>query len=354
MNLFVKLLLFFLISLSFQCKEKYKDNNFVFTKPGIFVGNEGNFTFSNSSLSYINLENDSIMNNVFIKKNNFPLGDIAQYMCQINGKLYVVVNNSGKIVVLNSKNGKYIATIGNLSSPRFILCIDSTKAYVGDLYGTTIAIINPSTYSISGYIQAGFNTGKMLKFDNYVFVANWNKGNQIIKINAETDQVIDSLRVTNQPNSLQIDKYGRLWVLSDGGMNPDSTLNMLPALSCINPVNLKIIKTFYFESKASSPTNLCINSSLDTVFFLNSSWNGTVANGGVFEFCVDDTNLPSKPLIAENERQFYSMAVKDSYIIVSDAKDFVQEGDVLIFNKKGELLKKFQAGINPSYFLFNE
>lgn len=354
MKFFTKLLLFFLISLSFQCKEKYKNNNFEFNKPGIFVSNEGNFTYSNSSLSYIDLQNDSIKNNVFLEKNGFPLGDIAQYMCQINGKLYVVVNNSGKIVVLDAKNGKYIATIGNLSSPRFILCIDSTKAYVSDLYGSTIAIINPSAYSISDYIDVGFNTERMIKFGNYVFVTNWNKGNEIIKIDIETDKVIDSLRVTNQPNSLEIDKYGRLWVLSDGGMNPDSNLNVLPALTCINPDEMRIIKTFYFESKASSPTNLCINANLDTLYYINSSWNGTVANGGVFEFCVNDTSIINKPLIAENERQFYSMAIKDSYIIVSDAKDFVQEGDVLIFNKKGELLKKFQAGINPSYFIFNE
>jgi len=347
-------LLFFLISLTINCGDKNTEYDFKFEKPGVFICNEGNFTFSNSTLSFLDIQNDTIINDFFIKKNEFPLGDIAYSMTFVNDNIFLVVNNSGKIIVFDSKTGEYQATIKDLGSPRFILLIDSTKAYVSDLYGKTITIIDPSTYKIKGFVDTKCNTERMIKIGNYVYVVNWNYGNKLLKIDASQDIVVDSIRVTYQPNSLQKDKNGNLWVLSDGGMEPDTLKNEIPTLTCINPNDMSIIKIFRIGNRATAPTHLNINSTLDTLYFINSSWNGTVSSGGVYRFCVDDNIITNEPLIPEGNMQFYALGISEKFIFVSDAKDFVQEGDVIVYNKNGEYLKKFQAGINPSFFLFYE
>ena len=64
---------------------------------GVFVLNEGNFQFSNASLSFYDPEADTVANNLFYKANNAPIGDVGQSLALSEEKLYIVVNNSNYI-----------------------------------------------------------------------------------------------------------------------------------------------------------------------------------------------------------------------------------------------------------------
>ncbi len=347
------MILISLILLLTFCKKPHSEE-INFTPPYIFVGNEGNFTYGNSSLTYINEVSDSVLNTVFMKKNGFPLGDILESLTLWDNKIFAVVNNSGKIYVLDPQNAKYSGSITELTSPRYILVTDSSKAFISDLYANYITIINPTTLKRTGQIKTGCPTETMQKYDDFVFVTNWNNGNKLLKIDIKNNTVIDSVILTKQPNSLQIDKYGRLWVLSDGGMNPDTSLDEMPALTCIDPSNDQILKILHFDNIKSSPVHLCINETKDTLYYINSSWNENIENSGIYKFCVNDSVLPQKIFITEGNRQFYGLAVKNGKIYVTDAKDFVQPGELLIYSQKGNLIKKYNTGINPSSLLFYE
>jgi len=355
MKLLYKYLFFLIIIFSFfACVEPKKElKNYNFTNFGFYITNEGNFTYGNASLSFVDLENDTIYNNVFYDVNNYPLGDVAQSITVFNDKVFIVINNSGKIFVINKNTAKYIATIKNLTSPRHITFISENKAYISDLYSNFITIINPQNYEIIGTINTGCSTEKMILLEKYIYSLNWNLGNKILKINTLTDELEDSIILNFQPNSLVVDKNSFLWVLTDGGINSDTSLNYIPKLVKININSFEIEKTYSFENKSLAPTNLCINNSKDTLFFLKSSWNNNVTNGGVYKMSINDETLPKTAFIKENTNLFYAITVsKNNQIIVSDAIDFSQPGDVFVYNSLGILKKTYKAGIIPGNFCF--
>ena len=120
---------------------------------GVYIVNEGNFMYGNSSLSFYNPTEKRVYNQVFMSRNGAPLGDVAQSMYLWNGKGYVVVNNSGKIYVIDSKTAEFKGSISGLSSPRYIHIFNAQKAYVTDLYARKISIFNPETFEITGGID---------------------------------------------------------------------------------------------------------------------------------------------------------------------------------------------------------
>ena len=73
---------------------------------GIFVLNEGNFTRPNASITHINDNFSAITNDIFRTSNGHALGDVAQHMVVTDNYVYIVVNNSNTIEVVNKKTFK--------------------------------------------------------------------------------------------------------------------------------------------------------------------------------------------------------------------------------------------------------
>ncbi len=324
---------------------------------GLFIINEGNFMYGNASLSYYDIENKKIYNNIFYNTNAIPLGDVA-YSMQIRDSLaYIIINNSGKIYVININNFKLVGKITGLTSPRNIFFIDKSTAYVSDLYAKEITIINPQNFSITGEINVNngnsefyqHSTEQMIKYKNDIFVNCWSYDNKILIINSKTNSITDSISVTKQPNSMVLDKNNKLWVLSDGGLQGSSFGHDTPALTMINPETHKIEKIIKFHNN-DKPSELTINGSKDTIFFLNKD---------VYFMSI----TASKPEIfiknpyGENYfGGFYGLTVDstNSDIYVADAIDFVQNGTIYRYKSDKSPLDTFKVGIIPSNFCFKK
>lgn len=330
---------------------------------GVFVVNEGNFTYGNSSLTYYNPKDDSVYNNVFFKTNGLPLGDVATSMTIRDTLGYIVVNNSGKIYVINVNNYQYVGKITGLVSPRRIYFVSSTKAYVTDLYSKAVFIVNPETDQVTGQISldnhntqfSQHNSEQIVFYGNEAFVNSWSYDDKVMVIDTQTDQVVDSITVAKQPNSMVLDKNNKLWVLSDGGWSGSPYGQAMPALTRIDPATRQVEKVFEFNDMDASPDHLSLNAAGDSLFFLYRSYSaGSLMNPGVYAMPVSAKLLPILPIVPEEGHTFYSLGIDphNSYIYVTDALDYQQNGKVLIYSPSGVLSDSITAGIIPGSFCF--
>src|SRR6185436_13136099 len=86
----------------------------------VFVVNEGNFMAGNASISLYDPATNQVVVDYYKNQNHDTVGDVAQHLRFFNGSYYIVVNNSGKILICD-REMKKTGEIKGLSSPRFIL-----------------------------------------------------------------------------------------------------------------------------------------------------------------------------------------------------------------------------------------
>ena len=313
---------------------------------GVFIINEGNFMYGNSTLSFYNPQTRSVQNDIFYNVNGLPLGDVAQSMVIHNNLGYIVINNSGKIYVIDTSNGKYVGKITGLTSPRYIQFANNEKAYITDLYAGKITIANPVTLKITGEIRTPghLSTEQLVLWDDFLFVSCWSFDNTILVIDTRTDLVVDSIKTGKQPGGLVLDKFNKIWTLCDGGWVKNGVSARAPMLQQIDPVNRTVEKSFPLTSD-NAPSRLVINSAGDSLLFINN---------GVWKQSVTQPTLNDQPFLTTGTHLYYSLAVDPvtSELYLSDAIDYQQQGVIYRYSALGAKIDSFKTGIIPGSFCF--
>ncbi len=311
----------------------------------IRILNEGNFGFGNSSVTSYNPFTKELLNNTFISQNGNQIGDVLQSGTYHNGLCYLIVNNSSKIVIVDSSDFSFKGEITGFNSPRYISFYEN-KAYVTDLKEKAIYVVDYSAKSIINRINTiGWNE-QMIIHNDYMYVCdrgdylNNTGNNKCYKISLLSNTIIDSVIVPLDPNSIVVDHNNMLWVLSSGGINLET-----PKLSQINPNNMSIIKTISFNTINESPFGLVIDSENDHLYFINKS---------IYRMNINDNSLPVTSFVNGDNHSFYGLSINklNNEIYVSDAKDYIQNGTVYRYFENGELIDEIQSGIIPQYFMF--
>jgi len=319
-----------------------RDTTGIFLKSnGIFVLNEGNFNSGNGSLSFYSCDSSKLYNNVFSNVNSRPLGDVPYTMTISGNKAYIVVNNSGKIEVVDKNTLNSLRTISDLTSPRYILLIDGTKAYVSSLYSGKVTILDLKADTVAGYIDIRRSSETMLLKGEKAYIACWASGKDIMVINTKTDKVIDSIEVGQEPESIVLDKTGRLWVICSGGYTGQYHAELIS----INTATDEIDKRFVFPSTDSYPTSLQINKTADTIYYIDKS---------VWRMNIEASALPDQPFLPASGRSYYRLGVDllDREILVTNVMDYKEKGYLLRFNAKGSLIDSSKADIIPGSMCF--
>ena len=247
---------------------------------------------------------------------------------------------------------EFLGKITNLTSPRYLEVVDANKAYVTDLYDRKISVVHPTEYSLMDSI--GIDIGgefnqhaaeQLIITGDKAFAACWSYDNKILVIDTHSDQLVDSIQVGKQPNSMVLDNEGDIWVLCDGGYTDSPYGQEEASLWRVDTQTLDADLVRKFDDLFASPSDLCINATGDTLFYLN---------GAVYYVDLSDPGSPGRMLAESGGKWFYSLSADpyDNIIYAGDAVDFQSNGWVYRYSTGGALLDSFQVGINPGHFCF--
>lgn len=305
---------------------------------GVYVVNEGNLGWDNGGVSYHDPATGQTVEDLYAPANGEGLGDVVQSIVWHNGRGFVVVNNAGKVVVVDPANFSVTATITGLPSPRHLLPVSPAKAYVSDLQSNALRVVDLSAYTVTGNIPCPGWTEEMALAYGKVFVTSRTRA-YVYVIDAAIDQVVDSIAVSRGGNSIVADAQGRLWVACTGGGGTPA------ALYRIDPVSRTVETVVPVTGAVVSPWRLATNADHTRIYFLNRH---------VYRFSPTDELMPATPFIHADGRNLYALGVDpdDGSVYVADALDYTQRGVVFRYSPDGAAIGGFLAGRVPGRFAF--
>lgn len=324
-----------------------------YSNVGIYVLNEGLFNMNNSTLTYYGFSNNTPVTDFFDLQNGRKLGDTGNDIAIYGNKMYIIVNVSSQLEVVNPFTGKSIKQIPffdgeNPRQPRYI-AFHKTKAFVCSFDGT-VAVIDTASLEIEKLINVGRNPDGIAVANNKVYVSNSggldypNYDNTISVIDANSLTEIKKIPVRINPYVIVPDKYGDLYVVSRG--------NYGDIKMC-----LQVIDSQTDELKYTFPDievlNLAINGDTAYVYYYDfMSGSGSK----IMAINIKDESIISQNFITDGTfvETAYGIAVDKltGDVFVTDAHGFVNTGNVVCFSKEGKKKYSFKTGLNPGHIAF--
>jgi hypothetical protein len=312
---------------------------------------EGSLGNGNSTLYLYNYKSSTDFGNIYESVNaGSKLGDVFQSIIKIGNKWFLCINNSDKILVLDTIH-KQIGSI-NVPKPRYVLPISETKAYVSTLFSNKVYIINPQSMSVTGIIEMPYqNPEFMVMRNNKAYISTWDTAcGSIYTVDIATDKIQNTIVINNRaPHGMAIDKHGNLWVVSGNVYKGKSS-----AITVLNAKD-EVVRTLYFPAKA-DVIKPVFNTANDVLYFIEVDYNGGTEHNGIYRMGVNDTQLPQTPFVAAQKFQYFwalGIEPKAGNVYVGDPKGFVQKGSVMVYDDAGKQINNFSVGVGPGSFYFD-
>jgi len=342
----------FSILLLTSCKKKHTSepepeapNNLT---GGILVLNEGLFNHNNASLSWLNTSTGESISNFFEQKTNRGLGDTGNDMQRYGNKIYIIVNVSSTIEVMNATTGDAITQISMMSGttpkqPRFIT-FHGSKAFI-TCYDGYVDVLDTASLAITHRIQVGANPEGMAISNNRLFVCNSGGLNfpnvdstvSVISLNTLTEET----KITCGPNmgDIAVDASGEIYAISRGDYGS------VPArMHRINPVSLIKEETFPFNASSISEYG--------NQFIIVSS-SGSIVHTRLFNPATETISSSDFFDLSNVETLFgIQYRASNNKFYICDAMGYTINGKIHIFNTSGNLEQTFSVGLNPNSILF--
>ena len=315
---------------------------------GIYILNEGLFQSNNSTLSYCDYSNGKLSKDIFLDVNHRGLGDVGNDLQQYGSKLYIVVNNSNIVEVVDFNTVQSLKTI-NLSGkqPRQIAFLDS-KAYISCFDGDVVRI-DTASLEVEATVHTGPNPDGICTCNGKIYVCNSgglnypNYGNTVSVIDPSSFTVIKDITVTINPTRIKSWSNSYVYVVSNGdyGSTP-YTFQKIDAQSD------ELVKTYDLEV-----LNFEIYQNLAYVYTYDYS---TMTSAWIKVLNLETDEVVKEQFISDGTQLKTPYGIKvnplNGDVYITDAGTFTTNGDVYCFDKNGKKKFSFEAGLNPSAMVF--
>lgn len=336
---------------------------FNFTE-GLYLLNEGNMSMNKASLDFYDLNSGIYERNVFKRANPdavLGLGDVGNDIQLYGNKLYVVVNASNKVEVLDATTAKHIKQI-DIINGRYIT-FSNDKAYISSYNGQIglgsnspygkVVELDTATLSITRTTKVGRQPDGLAVANGKLYVANSGGYNPnvyertVSVIDLESFKEIKQIDVEINLDKLKADDNGNIWVTSRGDYLGNHSNFFLISSQTDEVVHVfnEPVSNFWIDN--------------DNIFTYSTAWNQQAQKNIIAYqlFNRNDLNQPTSYITDGSEAHIaipYGIAVdpvsKDIYI--TDAKNYVSPGTLYRYNTQGKLMTTFGTGDIPSHMVF--
>jgi DNA-binding beta-propeller fold protein YncE len=323
---------------------------------GAYILCEGLWRQDNATLSRFDAGSLQVSNDFFARVNaGLRIGDTANDMVLQGDTLFIAVSTSRSIEIIRASTGVWIGRIrleGMRQEPRNITLVNDSTAFVSNLNDDSVTEFDTRTFAIRRErIAVGPAPEGIAATRKYVFVANSGYGDfRAQEPKAGTISVLDVATrtevrtITGVPNVIAL------------CTNPAKTrfyafykhlLSQRDSVGGIVEYDAESLQELR-RWRMKSPSSPAFSMSGDTLFFLGE--NGV-------ELLALKQQAPQPTLAVrktETNALWYGLAVhpRTSELWICNARDYSVNGEVVVMRLGGEIVRRFDVGINPNTIVF--
>lgn len=336
---------------------------------GFYLVNEGNMGSNKCTLDYFDYFTGLYARNFYAERNPNvikELGDVGNDIGIYGSKLYVVVNCSHKVEVLDNRTGTRLGQVDipNCRYVRFYRGKAYVSSYVGpvlidpDAPKGAVYEVDTTSLKVTRKVSVGYQPEEMEIVDDYMYVANSggyrvpNYDNTVSVIQMVDFKQVQQIPVGINLHRLKKDRYNKLWVTSRGDYQ--SRPSRMYVLDKRRGYNQMIVT----DTLPFGVSNMAIRG--DSLYFYSTEWNNYTQSNTITYGIVD---VRTKRLVSHNfitdgtEKEItipYGIAVhpETGDILVTDAKNYVSSGTLYCFDLLGRRKWSVRTGDIPAHITF--
>ncbi len=336
---------------------------------GLYLVNEGNMGSNKCTIDYLDYFTGLYARNIYAERNPTvvkELGDVGNDIGIYGSKLYVVVNCSHKVEVLDARSGVRIGRV-DIPNCRYVR-FHRGKAYVSSYVGPVL--INPDapkgavyevdtlSLAVTRKVTVGYQPEEMEIVDDYMYVANSGGyrapayDNTVSVIQMIDFKQVRQIKVDINLHRVKKDRYKQLWVSSRGDYA--SRPSRLYVMS--KPRGHNIMEVTDTIDVACS--DMAVKG--DSLYYYATEWDSFNSENRVSYGIIDvrERRVVSTSFITDGtEREIavpYGIAVhpETGDIFITDARNYVSSGTLYCFSPDGRRKWSVRTGDIPAHIAF--
>ena len=336
---------------------------------GFYLVNEGNMGSNKCTLDYYDYLTGVYARNIYAERNPNvvkELGDVGNDIGIYGSKLYVVVNCSHKVEVLDARSGVRIGQV-DIPNCRYVR-FHRGKAYVSSYVGPVqlgadapkgaVYQVDTLSLAITGQVTVGYQPEEMETVGDNMYVANSGGyrapeyDNTVSVIDLAGMRQVELIPVGINLHRVRKDRYDRLWVTSRGDrLSRPSRLYVMDRIPGTDRMEVT-------DTLPVACSTMAIHGIL--LYFYAAEWSDLTGSNTISYGIID---IRTKEVVSTNfitdgtEREIampYGIAVhpETGDIYLTDAKNYVSSGTLYCCDSQGRKKWSVRTGDIPTAIAF--